>query len=172
MVKVHALVMEAVHRMPTSTSSDQFDVRDIVDSLLDSSFLRVGPLARLLGGRSGLLRHRPQGRGLSILSALYYVALKFIGTVVYVLSPAGALAITWYAFEADAVAVEVARPAGSWFIRACVTVALFSTATVLLAELRYVRQRVAELIAKPNVPPLPNSGLQQTPPSLPLGRRS
>jgi len=171
MVRAHRLSNEAL-RAHGSPVVGAVDMRDIVDVLRLSSFLRLAPLAQAIRGGDRQFFHQPKpSPRVAWLSAVYYAVLKVFGAFVYFAFPAGALGFTWHKFETTPDAVAAAGCFFTWGVRALSFSALVALLAVLLVELRHMGQ-VFLRIGEQQRPPPPNSGLQQTRPSLSLGRRS
>jgi hypothetical protein len=167
MVRAHRLSNEALSANGKPVLA-AIDMRDVVDVLRLSSFLRLAPLAQVIRGGKRQFFHQPApSRFVAWVSAVHYAVLKGFGGFVYFAFPAAALGFTWRKFETTPEAIAAAGRFFTWGVRVLSVSALVAILIVMLVEIWHTLQvflRIGEQRRQPSSNSC-SSGLQQTPPS-------
>jgi hypothetical protein len=177
MIRAYRFCSLLVDKGVAEQHSARFHLRDVFDLMTTASFLKIGPLAQLARGRDHQFRHEaPASRMVVAVTATYYLLLKVLATGVYLIFPAAAVWLTWRAYESNGAALAASGDLAKWITRIFVGFALLVFFQTLWTEcthtFRVLRVMHTSKEGWPGSQSPPNSGLQQTPPSRSLGRRS
>jgi hypothetical protein len=136
MARAHTFVLQAAAAVSPTNHIGKFHVRDVLEVLMQSHVLRLAPLADLVRGDPRFFHEKQASRPRILIAGVYYLVLKVLGMLVYLLLPGMALAVVWRTYEGND-AARLSLPWLQWIVRVFVAFAAVALLQTVWAEIRH-----------------------------------